>query len=176
MTLTTFVSRCIALLVLRDVIELFLIPDIIIVGSSLAFAMGAHSVAAKESFANCPPTTVMTNTLINVSGAGAAVVGYFLTKNYPGVLSLNPVNAAEDDAMKASVAKNLKDWTTKFLILGQPLFFFILGAIIGALIMYYGQFWCLFVPLFAVIFIVVDTGIKYHSISVASVSSQALVP
>lgn len=41
--------------------------NIIIVGCAMAYAMGAHSVAAKESIANAAPTTVMTNTLINVS-------------------------------------------------------------------------------------------------------------
>lgn len=39
---------------------------VVLVGCILGASMGFQCVAARESFVNCPPTTVMTNTLINV--------------------------------------------------------------------------------------------------------------
>ena len=40
--------------------------QVILVGCLTGASMGFQCVAAKECFANCPPTTVMTSTLINV--------------------------------------------------------------------------------------------------------------
>jgi uncharacterized membrane protein YoaK (UPF0700 family) len=42
-------------------------PIVILTGCLAGASMGFHCVAARESFLNCPPTTVMTNTMINVS-------------------------------------------------------------------------------------------------------------
>jgi uncharacterized membrane protein YoaK (UPF0700 family) len=155
---------------------------IIVVGCALSYAMGAHSVAAKESFVNCPPTTVMTNTLINVSGAAASVVGYSLTKYCESFFSLNPTvysqivyeegasDAGEQkqiakEAYAAATSKQLKESIMKFYTSGQPLFNFIFGSIMGALIMYHGNTVSLVVPLFIVSSIFIDIGYNHYLLS-----------
>mmetsp|Transcript_34545 Transcript_34545/g.32929 ORF Transcript_34545/g.32929 Transcript_34545/m.32929 type:complete len:266 (-) Transcript_34545:29-826(-) len=51
---------------------------VVLVGSMLGASMGFHNVAAKESITGCPPTTVMTSTLINISCSGANTLGFIL--------------------------------------------------------------------------------------------------
>lgn len=54
--------------------------NIILVGSLLSGSMGIHNVAAKESIANCPATTVMTTTMIIVSGHLSNTVNFWFAK------------------------------------------------------------------------------------------------
>eukprot|EP01035_Chromulina_nebulosa_P019604 gene19604-25511_t len=51
--------------------------NVILLGTLMGAAMGFHNIAAKESITNCPPTTVMTSTLVNVaSNVGAVITDY----------------------------------------------------------------------------------------------------
>jgi len=66
--LLAMIASIIAGLLLNDKIDDGTIESwsVVLLGSLCGASMGFQCVAARESFANCPPTTVMTNTLINV--------------------------------------------------------------------------------------------------------------
>jgi len=47
------------------------VPELVLIACLLGASMGIHNIAAKESVANCPSTTVMTMTMITVAQTGA---------------------------------------------------------------------------------------------------------
>ena len=101
-----------------------------------------------------------------MSAAGANITGYALTKylgNY-SALSLTPPTGEgqtlNSDAVSATISRLLSESITKFFTIGQPLLSFVFGAVMGALIMYYGAFWCVFVPLFLILFIAIEIVIQ----------------
>ena len=94
-----------------------------------------------------------------MAGAGSNIVGYSLTKYFPKVsfLRLTPTPAPEAAQADAdAVNKALQDNRRKFYNVSQPLFSFVFGCLLGALTMFYGQFWCLFIPIAVLVFFVAE--------------------
>lgn len=116
--------------------------QVVLVGCLMSSSMGFHNLAAKEAITNCPPTTVMTSTLINFAGQASSAL-YFLVVRTCGA------GAASLDEVKELEAKYV-DFLSKFIVTTRPLFVFLLGAVIGAITMERGTFWCLSIPIFVV--------------------------
>ena len=55
---------------------------VVLVGCLLGASMGSQCVAARESFTNCPPTTVMTNTLVNVTLLRTITTYFLFSSSY----------------------------------------------------------------------------------------------
>lgn len=139
---------------------------VVLVGCMLGASMGFHNVAAKESIAGCPPTTVMTSTLINISCTGANTLGFLLASF--NIMRLTPPNGPKgtylpltkeekDDFFSKANAEFLK-----FLPFFRPMIVFLIGAVIGAVTMKYGQFYCLAIPIFALLVIFSSIIVKRY--------------
>ena len=83
--------------------------------------MGFQNVAAKETITNCPPTTVMTSTLINVSGNFSNTVAYLLAENNVMPLVPAPPKSHLTSQEKTSYDDKYKDSRGKFLTTVKPL-------------------------------------------------------
>lgn len=152
-------------------------PAVILVGCILSASMGFHNVAAKESITNCPPTTVMTSTLITVSQNASNTISYFFAKN--NIIRLSPLRKTEvtiggtsdpetstntssccNEANPASTLsefqKKFDDSLNKFIVSAKPLLSFTVGAIIGGIAMAKGTFWCILGPIILVLLLIVD--------------------
>lgn len=137
--------------------------QVVLVGCLMGMSMGFHNVAAKETIANCPPTTVMTSTLVNVAGGLANVIGLLcascccrLTPPTGPNRSYLPLTADDSKTIVALQGEAVN----KVLPLMKPLIWFIVGAIIGAITMDRGTFYCLAIPLALVVFLTIEVFIK----------------
>jgi len=133
------------------------LPQSILLACLLGAAMGFQNVAAKEQIANCPPTTVMTSTLINVAQHLSNALEFWLASH--GLLRLQPSGAAaarlSDEQAKAFGAK-FDDSLHKFATAAKPLVCFTLGCIIGALTVKGGSWHCLAIPVAIVLAVMLD--------------------
>lgn len=140
-------------------------PINVLIGCLLGASMGFHNVSAKEAIANCPPTTVMTSTMINVAQNLTNTIGYGLAKH--SLLRLQP--RAEGSApcvpccalsqtpeQEKALSAKYTDSLTKFLSSGKPLLAFIVGCIIGAATVDKGSWHCLAIPVAALCLIIGD--------------------
>ena len=132
---------------------------VVLIGSFMGASMGFHNVAAKETITNCPPTTVMTSTLINVAGGIANGLGLACASC---CCRLTPPNGPNNSYLPLSenektTLSTLRDESfTKLLPLLKPLIWFLVGAIIGAATMTAGSFHCLAIPLFIIVLITIE--------------------
>lgn len=96
------------------------------------------------------------------------MVGYALTKHAGKQFTLsrtdplNPLTPEAEEQRTAAVSKSLGDSRAKVYILGQPLLWFVVGALVGALVMHKIQFWSMIIPLFAVVGIMVDIAWQHY--------------
>jgi uncharacterized membrane protein YoaK (UPF0700 family) len=139
---------------------------VVLVGCLMGAAMGFHNVAAKESLVGCPPTTVMTSTLINVASGLANTLGLLMASI--GMCRLTPPNGLNGTYLpltaveKGAIQSNASEGLRKTLPLIKPLISFLIGAIIGAVTMKYGSFHCLAIPIFALLVIQAEVIMKIH--------------
>jgi F0F1-type ATP synthase assembly protein I len=125
---------------------------VVLVGSMLGASMGFHNVAAKESITGCPPTTVMTSTLVNIACAGANTLGFILASF--NIMRLTPPTGPKGTYLPLTIeeshALSLKAYAEfqKFIPLIRPIVSFLIGAVIGAVTMKYAEFYCLVIPIF----------------------------
>ena len=147
---------------------------VVLLGCFLGAAMGFHNVAAKESITGCPPTTVMTSTLINVSSGLATTLGLIMASF--GIIRLTPPNGPKGTylPLTKSESKDLfllsGEGFLKTMPLIRPLLSFLVGAIIGAVTMKYGTFHCLAIPIF--LLVVVECEIMYNIFSEKTETGQ----
>ena len=149
-------------------------PVNVLIACLLGASMGFHNVAAKEAIANCPPTTVMTSTMINVAQNLSNTIEYGLAKR--ALLRLQPraegatrclpccTVALSAEQTKALTAK-FDDAAAKFLSSAKPLVAFIVGCIIGAATVDKGSWHCLAIPVAAVCTIVGDVMLQNHLVA-----------
>eukprot|EP01038_Epipyxis_sp_PR26KG_P005327 gene5327-7393_t len=123
----------------------------ILVGSLLGAVMGFHNVSAKEAIGpTCPPTTVMTSTLINVAGNASNTVNFFLAKHHLFRLipyNETPTTIEEKQNLSYHFDSKFQESYTKLMITIFPLIYFIIGALVGGAITYNISFWSLLIPL-----------------------------
>lgn len=121
----------------------------------MGISMGIHNVAAKEAIPNCPPTTVMTSTLINVAiSASQAVCNTYVSRYLP-------LPDGGEEGEQASLVKKAEAAREKFITTTRPLIFFVLGAIVGAAFMYEMAFWSMVFPMLIIGFIITDAHLLY---------------
>lgn len=139
---------------------------VVLVGCLLGASMGFHNVAAKESLVGCPPTTVMTSTLINVASGLANTLGLLMASI--GMFRLTPPNGLSGSYLplttleKSALKSNASEGLSKTLPLLKPLICFLIGAIIGAVTMEYGSFHSLAIPIFALLVIQAEVVMKIY--------------
>lgn len=130
---------------------------VVLVGSMLGASMGFHNIAAKESIVGCPPTTVMTSTLVNLAGAGANTLGFILASF--NIMRLTPPTGPKGTYLPLTTEErhgfSLKAYAEfqKFLPFFRPLISFLIGAVIGSVTMKYAEFYCLVIPIFFLLII-----------------------
>lgn len=139
---------------------------VVLVGCFMGAAMGFHNVAAKETLVGCPPTTVMTSTLINVASGLANTLGLMMASI--GIFRLTPPNGLKGAYLslttseKSALRANASEGLSKTLPLIKPLISFLIGAIIGAVTMKFGSFHCLAIPIFALLVIQAEVVMKIY--------------
>lgn len=127
---------------------------VVLLGSLMGAAMGFHNAAAKEAVLNCPPTTVMTSTLVNVAtNASNAIVYYFSNMN-----------------------DKYHDSRGKFITTIKPLISFIIGALIGSAVTHYGRFWFGIIPIFTCSFLIFELLCKEHEVRLSLLQSTKNFP
>jgi uncharacterized membrane protein YoaK (UPF0700 family) len=144
----------------------------VLVGTLMGASMGFHNVAAKEAIANCPPTTVMTSTMINVAQNLSNTVEYGLAKH--SLLRLQTATGPLTEEQRKGIVAKFDDSLGKFVTTFKPLAFFIVGCVIGAITMDRGSWHCLIIPIFIVLIIIIDTLAKELSILAAKREAQRI--
>ena len=144
----------------------------VLVGCLLGASMGFHNVAAKEAITNCPPTTVMTSTMINVAQNLSNTVEYALAT--VSFLRLQPTTGPLTDAQKVSMRAKYIDSLGKFITTAKPLAAFIVGCVIGAVTMDRGSWHCLAIPCAALLLLVTDALLQLQ-VTIAATATAAAV-
>jgi hypothetical protein len=130
-----------------------------LVACLLGASMGFQNVAAKEAVANCPPTTVMTSTLINVAQHLSNTVEYGLASR--ALLRLAPPGSdAPGPAHYSAMAAKFNDSRAKFVTTAKPLLAFIVGCLVGASSVHRITWHCLAIPVAVVTLVAVDTAFQ----------------
>jgi len=132
---------------------------VILLSCVMASAMGVHNVAAKDAVTNCPPTTVMTSTMINVASNFSSMILYYLASK--GVISSKEKVSDVDGSLKA-FAEKYADFSSKFVTTVQPLLWFIIGSLVGAGVAFHGTFWFGVIPILIVLMIIADAIFTIH--------------
>lgn len=165
-------------------------PSIIILSCLMGFAMGIQNGSLKEGFVNFPPTTVMTSTLVNVSAMLSQTMLNYL--EFYGIINLVPAidsssvvtpkkvdaeanvaissnevstqlqtdqNNKNTDALRVKCAESV----SKLILLGRPLIAFLVGAVIGAVLMHSIAFTSMVVPLVISFAVVAEIILKYYT-------------
>jgi hypothetical protein len=140
---------------------------VILVGCLMGTAMGFHNVAAKESITGCPSTTVMTSTLVNASCSLAKILG--LLTAYFNIVKLTPPNGPSGTylpftkAEKDHIGMQIYDEFLNSLPFIGPLFFFLIGAVIGGSAMRSISFNCFKIPSLLIIIICGSILLKIYN-------------
>ena len=150
---------------------------VVLLGCFMGASMGFHNVAAKESITGCPPTTVMTSTLINVSSGLSNSLGLFIASC--GLMRLTPPNGLNGSYLRLSKEQKCGlgaisyETFQKTLILMKPLISFLIGALIGAVTMEHGSFHSLAIPIVALCGILSEIVMKIHGTETVVVDKKS---
>jgi len=124
--------------------------EVVLLGSLLGASMGVHALTIKDCIANSPSTTVMTMTMVTFGSQLSSAVEYFFASH--GMLQLStkplPLNPADRASSLKTLQTKYREFRGKLWVTTKPLLSFTIGAILGAVIMYHGTFFSLFVPIF----------------------------
>jgi uncharacterized membrane protein YoaK (UPF0700 family) len=147
-----------------------------LVACLMGAAMGLQNIAAKESIANCPPTTVMTSTLINVSSHFSNMMGYyFASKNLISLTASRakhvPITTEEANQRDKDIEDKYLEFRNKFLVTSKPLLSFIAGALIGSVITHYASFWFSALSAFLICLLISFIIKKEYSVRQSSTTS-----
>eukprot|EP01033_Poteriospumella_lacustris_P006454 gene6454-4644_t len=142
----------------------------------MAVSMGAQCAFVKDSFPNCPSTTVITMLLVTFSAQGAHGWNYLLAVN--GWHELIPADEEKSEKQKQALLEKHVENTQKFISTTRQLVSFLLGGVIGAAIMENATFWSLFVPIGILLLMVIDVELARrrdaHAKSTAKDADMAL--
>lgn len=150
--------------------------QVILVSCLMGASLGCHNIAAKESIANCPPTTVMTSTLVNFAST--------LTHCAEGRVSLCCHYFSRDHSARAEAEfvherRQLKlkfaDLKGKFITTSTPLVMFLVGAIVGAVVTNAAGFWSILVPIGLIMLLQVHLWMSLPAIDGAGAQPTAVV-
>ena len=144
----------------------------VLVGCLLGASMGFHNVAAKEAITNCPPTTVMTSTMITVAQNLTNTIEYALASY--SCLRLQPTPGHLTEVQKEAMTAKYVDSLGKFKTTAKPLFAFIVGCIIGAITMDHGSWHCLAIPVAVLALIIADAMMQQAALGAAAETTRQL--
>ena len=142
----------------------------VLIGTLMGASMGFHNVAAKEAIANCPPTTVMTSTMITVAQNLSNTLEYGLAKH--SLLRLQTASGPLTEEQRKGIVAKFEDSLGKFVTTFKPLASFIVGCVIGAITMDRGSWHCLIIPIFFILIIIADSLSKEWSLLSAKREAQ----
>lgn len=144
--------------------------QLIFVAAIMAFSMGAQCAFVKDSFPNCPSTTVITMLLVTFSSQGAHGWNYLLAVN--GWHELIPADEEKSEKQKQALLEKHVENTQKFISTTRQLVSFLLGGVIGAAIMENATFWSLFVPIGILLLIVIDVEVARRRDALAKATAK----
>lgn len=142
--------------------------QLILVGSTMAFAMGVHSAGVKICLPNAPATTVMTLTILGIAMQMSNAISYFFAQLFVYDLYSKTEDLKTNDESKQvyiqKMQKGYDDACANVMKSFKPLFFFTTGALLGTALMKYITFWCLAVPIGLLLIMVIDVfrGMRYE--------------
>lgn len=154
-------------------------PIIILVASVMGASMGFQNIAVKEMISAFPATTVMTSTLVNFAANGATSFGYYISKillirSQSKGTDNDEVNYSND--IKTYDSKS-KDFFSKLISNIKPLVVFTVGALIGAATINATSFWCMCIPSFIIIILMIEIAWKrYEVLAIESAKFQKHIP
>jgi uncharacterized membrane protein YoaK (UPF0700 family) len=128
--------------------------QLIFVASIMAFSMGAQCAYVKDSFPDCPSTTVITMLLVTFSSQGAQGWNYFLALN--GWHTLLPSTEENADMVNEKLIQQHLETKKKFVSTTRQLASFLIGGLVGAAIMQNAAFWSLVVPVGILLLVIAD--------------------
>ena len=124
----------------------------ILIGCILGFSMGVHNSVGKECIPNCPSLTVITMTIVTVAQNLSQTLSYLLAKY--SLINLAP--GPTDNAYRESMSAKFTQSKQKFIVSGNPLISFLLGALIGTVATKNFDFYCIVFVLFLLLFVMAD--------------------
>eukprot|EP01034_Spumella_vulgaris_P026933 gene26932-33584_t len=122
----------------------------------MGFSMGVHNGAAKESIPNCPSTTVMTMTIVTLSGHASNTLNYWMAK-----YSLLDMQPSSQTAVMSKLDEKFRESRAKLMTSVKPLVTFLLGALVGAAAMTNLDYWCMLLPMGVVLVKIIDIYCGY---------------
>ena len=117
-----------------------------------AFAMGLQNGAALVMIPNCPVTTAMTGNLIRFFIYGAEA--FTFTAASLGLINLYPTATGKPEGYSETMKVYAHELSLKFHLFFSALIPFIIGALTGVPAAEHLGFWCFFVPIVVVLFVV----------------------
>eukprot|EP00607_Mallomonas_marina_P001355 CAMPEP_0182438658 /NCGR_PEP_ID=MMETSP1167-20130531/85927_1 /TAXON_ID=2988 /ORGANISM="Mallomonas Sp, Strain CCMP3275" /LENGTH=220 /DNA_ID=CAMNT_0024632117 /DNA_START=794 /DNA_END=1456 /DNA_ORIENTATION=- len=152
---------------------------IVLMACLMGYTMGVQNGALREGFSGFPATTVMTSTLVNVSAVASQTGLLYL--EYFGIIALSPtdnltlseipgnvqtrenkmeVNTLSGDTGEGRSREKCNESMTQLILLGRPLIAFLIGSVVGAVLMETIEFHSMGIPLALVIFVVFEIVFK----------------
>jgi uncharacterized membrane protein YoaK (UPF0700 family) len=134
--------------------------SIVVVACIMACGMGLHNGAVKETIASGPSTTVVTMTLVTIANLFSKTCGFYIAQLSAHAQLTDSVGHEEEDDQEndkaRAEAQKLRekyfDSLEKLFNAVRILVFFIVGAVLGAVICYHGaKFIALIVPVVMVL-------------------------
>lgn len=118
---------------------------LLLVSGLMGLSMGIHNAAGKDTIANCPSTTVMTMTIVQVASNAATTFMYRLAIDT--LTTLYPTKAKPVDYDKKINALYIES-IPKLATAVRPLILFIIGALIGTVVTSSAaSYWGLCIPM-----------------------------
>lgn len=169
-----FVGATVAGVILNDgIVEANSLNDwrTILVGCILAFSMGIHNAVGKDTIPNCPSLTVITMTLVSVAQNLCQTIIYFLSKS--SIILASPRSVPLPPTYAATMQSKFSENHEKLRVSSNPLVSFLVGAVIGTVLMKNINFYSMLIPIFLLSIIVAD--ICFDSFASAAALRDRLV-
>jgi uncharacterized membrane protein YoaK (UPF0700 family) len=115
---------------------------LIFVSTIISASMGIQNSAVKDNFSSAPSTTVVTMLLVTLSSQGAQALLYYLASL--GLVDLNREGQPRPDNYYQSMVLKENETTAKMIASARHLLSFLVGGVIGAVLIHNFTFWSFF--------------------------------
>lgn len=126
--------------------------QVILAAGITSFTMGVQNGAAMIMIPNCPATTAMTGNNVRVFIYGAEALNFYIASR--GYIHLYPEKAGKPKDYEKTMKIYSEELSLKFQFFCSALGPFIVGAIVSVPLAKTMSFWCFFVPLGMIVFLV----------------------
>lgn len=145
--------------------------QLILVAAIMGMSMGSQCAVVKDAFPTCPSTTVVTMLLVTFATHGSSATNYFLAAN--DLLYLHPSSKKKPDDFRAQHSAKKVEMTGKFVSTVRQLVAFLVGGLVGAVMMSETSFYSLFVPIGLLFLLMFDVYLaRQHELNVAASSKS----